>query len=73
MERKVCCAVREFIPTRKMKGKDSTHGKTRNILHVIREKESVRKKLHHSLLMGQIQTLAINGQTHDKREPGKIL
>lgn len=41
-------AVRKFIPTREIKCKHSSPWITGNILHVIRKKESVRKKLHHS-------------------------
>ena len=45
---KFVCAVREFIPTRKIKGKSSPPWITGDILYMIRKKESVRRKLKHS-------------------------
>ena len=45
---KFVCAVREFIPTRKIKGKSSPPWITGDIMYMIRKKESVRRKLKHS-------------------------
>ena len=72
---KFVVTVREFIPTRKIKGKLSPPWITGDILHMIRKKEESRKKdttFDLSLLACQIQTVAINSQTHNTKESNKI-
>ena len=73
---KFVVTVREFIPTRKIKGKLSPPWITGDVLRMIRKKEERRKEgttFDLSLLAWQIQTVAINSQTHNTRESNKIL